>query len=286
MISEVTAQAPAKVNLFLRVFGGMANGYHAVETLLALTTLSDELYTARRDQPGVMLEVSGADTGPDADNLVTRAARLVLDATGNRFGVHIRLTKRIPVRAGLGGGSSDAAQALLTVNQLAGNAIPRHELLQLAARLGSDVPFFLSGARLALGWHRGERMLRLPPLPPAAAIILAPADGVSTAEAYAWLDQARRDVPGRGALALDLEALQTWGDIARMAGNDFESPVFERRTDLRGAYEKLVSTGPMLCRMSGTGSALFAVYRSARDRDDALMMLSRKSGRAVAAEVG
>lgn len=286
MISEVTAQAPAKVNLFLRVFGGMADGYHAIETLLALTTLSDELYTVRRDQPGVMLEVSGADTGPDADNLVTRAARLVLDATGNRFGVHIRLTKRIPVRAGLGGGSSDAAQALLTVNQLTGNAIPRHELLQLAARLGSDVPFFLSGARLALGWHRGERILRLPPLPPAAAIILAPTDGVSTGEAYAWLDKARREVPGRGALALDLEALQTWGDIARMAGNDFESPVFERRADLRGAYEKLVSTGPMLCRMSGTGSALIAVYRSARDRDDALMMLSRKYGRAVAAEVG
>lgn len=286
MISEVTAQAPAKVNLFLRVFGGMADGYHAIETLLTLTTLSDELHTVRRDQPGVMLEVSGADTGPDTDNLVTRAARLVLDATGNRFGVHIRLTKRIPVRAGLGGGSSDAAQALLTVNQLAGNAIPRHELLQLAARLGSDVPFFLSGARLALGWHRGERILRLPPLPPAAAIILAPADGVSTGEAYAWLDKARREVPGRGALALDLEALQTWGDIARMAGNDFESPVFERRADLRGAYEKLVSTGPMLCRMSGTGSALIAVYRSARDRDDALMMLSRKYGRAVATEVG
>src|SRR5437762_11684910 len=92
---------------------------------------------------------------------------MVLDATGNRFGVAIKLTKRIPVRSGLGGGSSDGAAALHAVNALAGNAVPRHELLHLATRLGADVAFFASGAPAALAWGRGERPFRLPP-PPAA----------------------------------------------------------------------------------------------------------------------
>ena len=286
MTTEVAGQAPAKVNLFLRVFGMMADGFHAVETLLARTSLADDLRAERRDSPGVTLSVEGIDTGPPEENLAVRAARLVLDATGHRFGVHLSLTKRIPVQAGLGGGSSDGAQALLLVNQLAGNAIPRHELLQLAARLGSDVPFQMSGARLAVGWHRGERLMQLPPLPPAPGLILVPPVGVGTADAYRWLDTARTEPVRRGAILLDLQAVSGWGDIARMAGNDFEAPVFAQRPAIRTAFEKLVGTGPMLCRMSGSGSAVFAVYRTIRDRDDAMMMLSPKLGQRFAIDVG
>lgn len=286
MTTEVSSQAPAKVNLFLRVFGVMGDGFHAVETLLARTSLADDLRAERRDSRGVTLSVEGIDTGPPEDNLAVRAARLVLDATGHRFGVHLSLTKRIPVQAGLGGGSSDGAQALLLVNQLAGNAIPRHELLQLAARLGSDVPFLMSGARLAVGWHRGERLMQLPPLPPAPALILVPPVGVGTGDAYGWLDAARTEPVRRGAVLLDLQAVSGWGDIARMAGNDFEAPVFAQRPVIRTAFEKLVGTGPMLCRMSGSGSAVFAVYRTVRDRDDAMMMLSPKLGQRFAVDVG
>lgn len=286
MTESITLQAPAKVNLFLRVFGTMHDGYHAVETLMALTSLADELTVERRAEPGIALDTGNADLGPAADNLVTRAAELVLAATGRPFGVRIQLTKRIPVQAGLGGGSSDAAQALLGVNRLANDAVPKHELLQLAARLGSDVPFFLSGGRLALAWHRGERMLRLPPLPPVPAIIVVPPDGVATAPAYRWLDQQRTSVPDRGGLALDLDALSTWGDVARMAGNDFESPVFNERPAIRGAFEKLVGTGPMFCRMTGSGSAVVALYRNGRDRDDAQAMLGRRLGAVIPVEVG
>ena len=286
MTDTVTCLAPAKVNLFLRVFERTDDGFHSIETLFALTDLTDELQVARRARPGISLDVTGLDAGPPDDNLVVRAARLVLDATGNRFGIEARLTKRIPVQAGLGGGSSDAAQALTAVNQLAGNAIPRHELLQLAARLGSDVPFLVSGARLAMAWHRGERMLRLPPLPPAPALLLAPATGIATADAYRRLDAARLTPPGRGTLILEQDALRTWGDVARMAGNDFESVVFERRPDIRAAFEKLAGTGPMLCRMTGSGAALVAVYRNARDRDDAAMALGRKYGAVYSVQVG
>lgn len=283
---EAFAQAPAKVNLFLRVFGVMGDGFHAVETLLARTSLADELRAERRDSRGVTLEVTGRDTGPAEENLAVRGAQLVLDATGHRFGVHLTLTKRIPLRAGLGGGSSDGAQALLLVNQLAGNAIPRHELLQLAARLGSDVPFLLSGSSLAVGWHRGERLLRLPSLPPAPGLILVPPVGVGTAEAYRWLDAARTEPVRRGAVLLDLDSVGSWGDIARMAGNDFEAPVFAQHAEIRTAFEKLVGTGPMLCRMSGSGSALFAIYRTARDRDDGLAMLAPRLGERFAVDVG
>jgi 4-diphosphocytidyl-2-C-methyl-D-erythritol kinase len=162
--------------------------------------------------------------------------------------------------------------------------VPRHELFQFAARLGSDVPFFIAGAPLALGWGRGERLLRLPPLAPAPVLLVTPPEGIETGAAYGWVDAARQSAGRRGAVGLDLDVLSRWGDIGRLAGNDFESPVFERAPKVRAAFEALVGTRPLVCRMSGSGSTLFAVYRSQGDRDDARMMLGRKHGRVDAVE--
>jgi 4-diphosphocytidyl-2-C-methyl-D-erythritol kinase len=274
----VSLSASAKINLFLRVLTRDEDGYHGLETLLCLVSLADTLRAERREGHGVTIEVQGTDVGPPQQNLAVQAASRVLEATGNRFAIHLTLTKRIPARAGLGGGSSDAAAALHAANRLAGNAVPRHELLQFAAHLGSDIPFFFTGAPLALAWGRGERMLRLPPLPSSPALLLTPQIPISTAEAYGWIDAAKQSTGRRGAVALDLDALSRWGDIGRMAGNDFESPVFGRYNDIRAAFEALVTTRPLVCRMSGSGSTLFAIYRSPRDRDDAIMMLGRKHG--------
>jgi 4-diphosphocytidyl-2-C-methyl-D-erythritol kinase len=281
-MSVVAVACHAKLNLWLRVLAREDDGYHGIETLFCLIDLADRLVVERRDGHGVILESAGAEVGPPEANLAVRAAQLVLEATGHRFSVHLRLEKRIPVRAGLGGGSSDGAGALVAVNRLAGNAVPRHELLQFAARLGSDVPFLLIGAPLALAWGRGERLLRLPPLPAAGALLVTPPVEVSTPEAYRWVDEARQGAGRRGAVALDGESLATWGDIGRMAGNDFESPVFARHPVVRQAFEALVTTRPLVCRMSGSGSTLFAVYRSVRDRDDAALMLGRKHGTVTA----
>jgi 4-diphosphocytidyl-2-C-methyl-D-erythritol kinase len=281
---SVTVSARAKINLFLRVLARESDGFHDIETLFCLVSLADELLVERREGRGVTIEVVGADVGPPEQNLALRAAAMVLESTGSRFGAHLTLTKRIPVRAGLGGGSSDAAAALQGANHLTGDAVPRHELLQFAARLGSDVPFFLTGAPLALGWGRGERMLRLPPLPAAPVLLLTPSTSVATAEAYGWIDAARQSAGRRGAVALDLDALSRWGDIGRMAGNDFESAVFGQVPAVRAAFEALAGTRPLVCRMSGSGSTIFAVYRSARDRDDARMMLGRKHGRLESVE--
>jgi 4-diphosphocytidyl-2-C-methyl-D-erythritol kinase len=278
-MNAVRIDAHAKLNLLLRVLAREDDGYHGLETLFALVDLHDTLVAERREGHDVTLEVAGDDDlGPLEQNLAVRAAQRVLDATGRRFGVHLRLEKRIPVQAGLGGGSSDAAAALVAVNHLAGDPVPRHELLQFGAALGADVPFLVSGAPLALGWGHGERLLRLPPLPAAPALLLTPPVGVVTAEAYGWVDAARLTAGRRGALALDLDSLASWGSIGRMAGNDFESAVFGKLPAVRSAFEALVATRPLVCRMTGSGSTLFAVYRNARDRDDAAAMLGRKHG--------
>lgn len=286
MTGGVTLEAAAKLNLFLRVLAREEDGYHAVETLFCRIGLADTLTVEPRDSAGITLAVegSGPEVGPDEENLAVRAARLVLDATGNRFGVAITLTKRIPVAAGLGGGSSDAAAALQAVNALAGNAIPRHELFQFAARLGADVPFFLSGASLALGWGRGERLFVVPPLPRAPVLVLCPPIAIRTVEAYGWVDQVRAGAGRRGAVALDLEALASWGSVGRMAGNDFEVPVFGKHPEVRAAYEALAETQPVVCRLSGSGAALFAIYRSERGREDARLRLGKKFGRVIATE--
>ncbi|MDZ4675012.1 MAG: 4-(cytidine 5'-diphospho)-2-C-methyl-D-erythritol kinase [Gemmatimonadota bacterium] len=286
MNPAVSRAAPAKVNLFLRILAREADGYHSLETLFARVSLADTVTAERREAPGVSLEVEGADTGPADQNLAVRAARMVLDATGNRCGIHLHLLKRIPIGAGLGGGSSNAAATLLLTSELTGGVVPRHELFQFASRLGADVPFLLSGAALALGWGHGERLLRLPALPPAPALLLMPPIQVATPEAYGWLDQARQGIGRRGAVALELASLASWGDVARMAGNDFESPVFGRHPEIRGSFEALAGTHPLLCRMSGSGSALVAVYRTPADRADAHSMLGKKWGRVVAVETG
>ncbi len=277
MTDTLTRECPAKVNLFLRVLARESDGYHGIETLFCRIALADTLSISRTAN-GIALTVEGADVGPTEQNLAWRAADAVLAATGRKCGVQLHLTKRIPAGGGLGGGSSDAAAALLAVNQLAGNAIPRAELLNIATRLGADVPFFMLEASCALAWGHGQRMLQLPPLASMPMLLLLPGVPVPTADAYGWVDEARQSAGPRGSVALDLDVLQSWSDIARLAGNDFESAVFGRLPAVRAGFEALAGTHPMLCRMSGSGSTLFAVYRSERDRDDAALQLGNKHG--------
>ena len=270
----VTVRAHAKLNLFLRVLARETSGYHGIETLFTLVELADEL-TVTRIPRGIELSVEGAETGPVEENLVVRAARLVLTATGDRFGVRILLRKRIPVRAGLGGGSSDGAAALWAVNALSGSAVPGHEILQFATRLGSDVAFFAARVPLALGWGHGERLFQLPAPPSSPVLIAVPDFGVATADAYALLDAGRAAEPARGAVTLDREAFSSWGRIARLGGNDFESVMFSREPKLRELFEKVAETRPVLVRMSGSGSAIAAIYRSVADREAAALSVGK-----------
>ena len=188
----VFVEAPAKVNLVLRVGARRADGYHNVDTLFAAVGLRDRLWV-ERTAGGITVEATGADLGDPRDNLVYKAARAYLAARGGRGGVAIRLEKRIPIGGGLGGGSSDAAGTLRCLDELFARPAGLPALVEVAGSLGSDVPFFLSSSPLALGSGRGDRLTPLPVLPSLPVLLVGSSQGVGTAWAYNLLARGREE---------------------------------------------------------------------------------------------
>ena len=273
MSGPLTVKAHAKINLWLRVFGRDSKGYHAIETLFQLISLADEL-VIEAGLAGVSLTGAPAELGPGKDNLVMRAAERFFRASGVRGGADIRLTKRIPWSAGLGGGSSDAAATLLALNELHGKPLPSADLMTLGAELGSDVPFFLTGAPLALGWGRGERLLALPPLPPRPLLVVPPPAPVKTADAYAWIDRDRgSEETGEFAAVFPASTLADWNEVRRRSHNDFESAVAGRIPAIGHWLDRVRETDAMLVRLAGSGGAVVALYETERQRDHAWQLL-------------
>jgi 4-diphosphocytidyl-2-C-methyl-D-erythritol kinase len=282
----VDVAAPAKVNLVLRILEREPSGYHRIETYFQLLELADRVRVELAPAEGIELEVTGADVGPAQDNLALRAARAYLEEAGLRVGVCIHLEKRIPAGAGLGGGSSDAAATLRALDALLG-ALPREALHRVSSRLGSDVPFFLCGSALALGRGRGEELCAMPPLPPLPVIVAFPGVHVSTAAAYQAIDRSREAGADRPAAATGSAGVTPLGDepldwaaIERLAHNDFEGLICETHPEVARARAALQGTDPRFVLLSGSGSALFAVYRDAATAHAALTRLLRESAAA------
>ena len=265
--------AQAKLNLHLRVFARDESGYHSLETIFHRIDLSDDIkieITAREQT----IDVEGVDTGPVEKNLAWRAAHEYSERTGWPRGFRIELTKRIPVGAGLGGGSADAAAVLRSLNSISPSPMRSVGLLSLAAKLGSDVPFLASDAVMALAWSRGERMLSLPALPRNDLLLMSPAFSVSTADAYQWLDEDRASRKNARLLMeededevsestlLDGVDLSTWASIGRFARNDFEGPVAQRHPQLREYLDRLRASRAIFSGMTGSGSTIFGVLDS------------------------
>ena len=276
--SRVRARAPAKINLWLRVFGRDARGYHGIESLFQLIGLEDDV-VVETAAAGVTLRGAPAALGAVEDNLVFRAATRFLAAAGARGGVAVTLTKRIPWNAGLGGASSDAAATLAAMNRLFGGPLSDEDLLELAAALGSDVPFFLSGSPLALGWGRGERLLALPPLPSRPVLVVPPPAPVRTADAYAWLDKERgaKDT-GEYAAVISADAFTSWASVRARSHNDFESVVAARLPEIGHWLDRLRETEAFLVRLAGSGGALVALFDSVPARDAAWSVLGATPG--------
>lgn len=268
---RVTLDAPAKVNLVLRVLErDEATGYHRLETVFQAVALADRLSieVGRAGAPAVELEVSGADVGPPEENLVTRAARAFLARIGAEARLRIGLEKRIPAGAGLGGGSSDAAAALRALNILFGERLAPSTLHELGAALGSDVPFFLCGSPTALAWGRGDRLRPVSPLPVAPVLLVLPGVHVATADAYEALAKERAG-PGfpaepRAGGLVGREGELDWASLAAEAVNDFEAVVPPTRPRVARALRAVRDTAPRLSLLSGSGSAVFGVYRDTR----------------------
>jgi 4-diphosphocytidyl-2-C-methyl-D-erythritol kinase len=266
---RIVAAAPAKVNLWLRVFGKDARGFHAIETLFQLVSIADTV-AVEASPGGIRLEGAPAELGPAAENLVVRAAAAWYREARVTGGAVITLTKRVPWNAGLGGGSSDAAATLRALNRLYGDRIPDGDLIALAAQLGSDVPFFLAGVPLALGWGRGERLLALPPLPELPLLIVPPAAPVRTADAYAWLDRDRpAERTGEFAAVVPATSLASWQDVRRHSANDFEPVVAGRLPAIGHWLDRVRETDAFLARLAGSGGAIVALYETAALRDTA-----------------
>jgi 4-diphosphocytidyl-2-C-methyl-D-erythritol kinase len=274
---SASVPALAKINLNLKVLGARPDGYHDLRTVFQTISLTDtldiEFTPARRTGISVAcnVEIPGG-------NIVERAACIVLDAMRVAGKVDLRLTKRIPMGAGLGGGSSDAAAVLLALPVLAGRPLPLPVLTKLAASLGSDVPFFLLGGT-AVGLDRGTELYPLPERPAAYGLVVAPGIHVSTAEAYRDLDASRR---------LTSEPLQNiissfqsfvWEDervSAERAENDFEAVVFRKHPRLKSLKEQFERLGANPAMLSGSGSALFGVFSSREKSERAGQILGKE----------
>ena len=254
-LAAVHVRAPAKINLFLRVLAREFSGYHQIETLFAAVDFCDELRVERGGE-GVSLDVVGADVGPEEQNLAYRAARLFLEIASLEVGIRIWLTKNIPAEAGLGGGSSDAGATLRALDILLGNPVSESDLLQCAVHLGSDVPFFTSGAGRALAWGRGEQLLPLPTERELTVLLALPSVKLSTAHAYEELGPDVRAAPS----ARDLGAFDRPERLAEICTNDFEASVFARHPQLGELRTAIEGEGALTARLSGSGAALFALF--------------------------
>ncbi len=274
MAERAAVDAPAKINLFLRVLERRLDGYHGIETMYQSIDLADEV-VVERTGAGTTLAVSGADLGPPEENLAYRAAEAYRRVAGLGGGVRIGLTKRIPAGAGLGGGSSDAAAVLRCLDALLG-AVTAERLVEVAARLGSDVPFFLGPAARALGTGRGEMLGPREALPVGHLVLTLPPVHVSTARAYAALAEARA---GRSAPAARPEPpLHSWDDVCAAAENDFERVVPGIFPEVALSLAALREGGARLALLSGSGGAAFGLFGSAERAGEAATALSTRLG--------
>lgn len=250
--------ARAKVNLWLQVVGRRADGYHLLESLVAFTDLADEIEVAPGS--GLTLEIAGpvaASLEGDPDNLVLKAARLLAGRAGVAPRAAIRLTKRIPVAAGLGGGSADAAATLLALVDLWRVAMAEEELFDLAATLGADVPMCLAG-RPVLASGIGERLAPAPALPACAILLVNPGVALPTPAVFSARQGNFSAARPTGGGWLDLDSLVE--DLARR-GNDLTEAAISLQPEIADVIDRLRrSDGVAHVAMSGSGATCFGLY--------------------------
>ena len=261
---EVRLSAFAKINSRLEILGKRPDGFHELRTIFQTISLKDELRLKSTRAPGIALRVAGNDSlssEPIEKNLVYRAVDALRRELAIHDGVAIELLKTIPAGRGLGGGSSDAAAALVGYLRLVKKQLPRERLFALAATLGADVPFFLEGGR-ALGIGKGDEIYPLPDVPRRHLLVVSPQSiHVPTPDAYRWLNASQlTNSPGNpklhGFCAL------AWSLLGGPLLNDFEEVVFQQHPRLAKIKRDLLQNGASEALLAGSGSAVFGVFPS------------------------
>lgn len=263
---RVEKKSPCKVNLLLNILGKRPDGFHEIETVMQPVNVCDEMIFERRGH-GLQLTCSHPGLPTDSRNLAHRAAATFLAAGNIPDGVKIRLQKKLPLAGGIGGGSGNAATTLIALNELFGSPLPLEKLHDLAAALGSDVPFFLQN-KPALGTGRGEKIQPLEPFPALGGrvfLLIHPGFGISTPWAYQNLARFPDALNGKPGRAQQLISKLRTGDL-RAAADDFynslEAPAFEKFPVLRLFQEFLRENGALAALMSGSGSTTFAIVEN------------------------
>jgi 4-diphosphocytidyl-2-C-methyl-D-erythritol kinase len=283
MTTTVRIRAHAKINLDLRVLGTRADGFHELRTVFQAIGLHDTLDVVTRPGP-FAVECTAAGVPLDRTNLVWKAADALWRAArraGEPHGILVRLDKRIPPQAGLGGGSADGAAALIALARAWRLDVRPTQLTDVAATLGADVPFFLSGGT-ALGLGRGEEIYPLADLPRHWVVLLIPGFGVATADAFNWYDE-DRDLD-RGVIRAPQHVRGPWPSRAAQMINDLEPPIARRHPEIEQMKAALRRAGARAAAMSGSGSAVFGLFQRRGDAEGAMQTLARSGWRAVLTE--
>lgn len=268
--------APAKVNLFLRVVGVREDGYHLVDSLMAPVNLYDEVYITRPRQRREKLTVTcdHPQVPQGRTNIAYRAASLLLREKGLHGPVQIHIRKRIPVGAGLGGGSSDAAATLLGLSRLFYPGCDQGYLLSLAAKLGADVPFFIFG-RPARAVGIGEQVIPISSLPRLWMVILYPGFPISTRWAYERFPMKLTKSIENTSMSFSLKDPKT---LACLLVNDLEQVALRRYPRIAFLKERLIQEGAVGALMSGSGSSVFGIFTTERRTRKAFDRLRREKG--------
>lgn len=256
--SKITVKAPAKVNFFLKVVGRRPDGYHDLVSVMQALELSDEV-TVEESPGGINVACDSADVPVGPENIAFGAARALLHEAGTTSGVNIRIKKKIPVAAGLGGGSSDAAATLIGINLLFGLGISRRRLRDIGLKLGADVPFFLSWP-FALAEGVGEVLRELPPPEETWLVVVNPGFPVSTKWVFGSLNfELTNNINSITLPQFEGQALNA-GLLASYLHNDLERVTVVKYPRINELKERLVSEGALGALMSGSGPTVFGVF--------------------------
>lgn len=256
MAATKTVFAPAKINLCLHVLGKRPDGYHELAMLMQRVGLYDRLEISLEEKPGVRVVCGGLDLAPGEENIASRAARRMLELAGCSGGATIVLDKQIPVAAGLGGGSSDAAAVLMGLNEMLGLGLSRQRLMTEGVKLGADVPFFVYGST-AWATGIGDRLQKVDRLPPVWYVLVNPGVAVSTAWAYQNL--------GLTSLRDKIKLPRFSGmeeELVSLLHNDLESVTVTRHPVVGEVKKSLLDLGALGSLMSGSGPTVFGVFRN------------------------
>lgn len=255
---KIYEKAPAKINLCLDVLRKREDGYHEVKMVMTMIDLSDRIEMSELDRDTIIISSQAGYIPLDEKNLAFQAAKLLKERYNVSQGVYIHLDKKIPVAAGLAGGSSDAAATLRGLNRLWKLNIPEEELRELASELGSDVPFCVTGGT-ALATGRGEKLTMLPSPPQCWVILARPPVNVSTADVYRRLDLSRIDRHPDVEAVIDGLRKQDLGLICRSLGNVLETVTMTMHPSVRQIKESMLRLGADGALMSGSGPTVYGI---------------------------